>query len=209
MTNVRKVSYVLIFLAIVLTIYLISLLFAWVAKNKAMDKKAVAQQITLITPPPPPPPPPPEPEKVEPIEEQIIEDIPAEPEDAQEEAPPGQDLGLDADGGAGSDGFGLVGRKGGTGIGLGKAGHYEVMVKESLIDLINEDQELKFLAYSGIVTVWVDAVGKVERYSVSLEEDSPKIKKLLESLVMKLHFEKGPPLESAGKGVKLRVNSRI
>ena len=83
------------------------------------------------------------------------------------------------------------------------------MVKESLIDLINDDEELKFLAYSGVVTVWVDAAGKVEKYSVSLEDGSPKIKKLLESLVMKLRFDSGPPIESAGKGVKLRVNSRI
>lgn len=207
--NAKKISYLLIFLAILLAVYLIYTLYAWVAKNKVTEKKSVAQQITLITPPPPPPPPPPEPEKVEPIEEEVIEETPDIPEEAQDEAPPGQDLGLDADGGAGTDGFGLVGRKGGTGLGLGKAGRYDVMIKERVNELINEDEDLKFLAYSAVITLWVNASGQVEKYSINLEEESPKIKKLLESIVAKMSFESGPPIESADKGIRLRVNSRI
>ncbi len=202
----KKVPYILVVLAIILGAYLIYMFQAWLAKNNAPQKKVITQQITLIAPPPPPPPPPPEPE----VEEEVIEEMEeAPPEAAQEEAPAGQDLGLDADGSAGTDGFGLVGRKGGTGIGLGKAGHYEVMVKERVIDLIYADEELKFLAYSGVITVWVNAAGRVEKYAVNLEDDAPKIKKLLESVLAKLTFENGPPIESADKGIKLRVNSRI
>ncbi len=205
----KKVPYILFFLAIIVAAYLIYIFHAWLVKNSATEKKVVAQQITLIAPPPPPPPPP-EPEKIEPVEEQVVEDVPeSPPENAQDEAPAGQDLGLDADGSAGTDGFGLVGRKGGTGIGIGKAGHYEVMVKERVIDLIYADEELKFLAYSGVITVWVNATGHVEKYSVALEDGGPKIKKLLESILMKLSFDNGPPIESADKGIKLRVNSRI
>lgn len=201
----KKVPYILAFLAIILGAYLIYIFRAWLVKNDVPQKKVITQQITLIAPPPPPPPPP-EPE----LEEEVIEEMEeAPPEAAQEEAPAGQDLGLDADGSAGTDGFGLVGRKGGTGIGLGKAGHYEVMVKERVIDLIYADEELKFLAYSGVITVWVNAAGQVEKYSVALEDGAPKVKKLLESILAKLRIDSGPPIESADKGIKLRVNSRI
>jgi periplasmic protein TonB len=131
------------------------------------------------------------------------------PESAQEETPAGQDLGLDADGSAGTDGFGLIGRKGGTGIGIGKAGRYEVMVKENVIDRIYADEELKYLAYSGVITLWVNATGKVEKYSIDLDDEAPKIKKLLESVLATLSFDSGPPIETADKGIKLRVNSRI
>ncbi|HAZ42809.1 MAG TPA: TonB-dependent receptor, partial [Methylococcaceae bacterium] len=43
-----------------------------------------------------------------------------EPEQA-EEPPPGENLGVDADGAAGGDSFGLVGKKGGSGF-LGGGG---------------------------------------------------------------------------------------
>jgi periplasmic protein TonB len=205
--NAKKITYAISLLAVIAGIYLIYIFHAWLVKNSAPEKKVVVQQITLIAPPPPPPPPPPpEPE----VEEEVIEDVPeTPPESAQEEAPAGQDLGLDADGSAGTDGFGLIGRKGGTGIGIGKAGRYEVMVKENVIDRIYADEELKYLAYSGVITLWVNATGKVEKYSIDLDEDAPKIKKLLESVLTTLTFDSGPPIETADKGIKLRVNSRI
>lgn len=208
--GVKNKAVIFIAVGILLISYLIYLLQAWLGSLEKPEKKVVSQQITLIVPPPPPPPPP-EPEKIEPeVEEEVIEETPeTPPEAAQEEAPAGQDLGLDADGGAGTDGFGLIGRKGGTGIGIGKSGHYEVMVKERLIDLIYADEELKYLGYSGVITVWVSAAGQIERYAIALDEDSPKIKKLLASLLEKLSFSSGPPIEMADKGIKLKVNSKI
>jgi protein TonB len=207
---VKKVPYIIALVAIMVGAFLIYIFHGWLVKNSGPERKTVTQQITLIAPPPPPPPPP-EPEKVEPeVKEEVVEETPeSPPENAQEEAPAGQDLGLDADGGAGSDGFGLIGRKGGTGIGLGKAGHYEVMVKERVIDLIYADEELKLLAYTGVITVWVNASGRVEKYSITLDEGAPKVKKLLESVLAKLSLDSGPPIESADKGIKLRINSRI
>lgn len=51
------------------------------------------------------------------------QDAPQQASDAPDDAPPaGSDLGVDAEGGAGSDGFGLVGRKGGRAITLGGGG---------------------------------------------------------------------------------------
>ena len=92
-------------LLIVVAVFLLKDLF-----NKPPHTKKVVQQITMIQPPPPPPPPevkPPEPE----VEEEKIEEPEPEqePEPAPEESnePPAEELGLDADGAAGSDGFGL------------------------------------------------------------------------------------------------------
>lgn len=207
LSNKMFIFFIVVILLIVLATYFIR---GWLSENKTSEKKVVAQQITLIAPPPPPPPPP-EPEKIEPeVKEEIPEETPeAPPESPQDEAPAGQDLGLDSDGGAGSDGFGLIGRKGGTGIGLGKAGHYEVSVKEKVIDLISGDEDLRYLAYSGVVTIWMNPNGQVERYSIALDEESPKVKKLLEALLKKLHLDSGPPIEMADKGIKLKINSRI
>lgn len=204
----KKVPYVIGTIMLLLVAYFVYFLHGYLANSKG--KKVVAQQITLITPPPPPPPPPPEPVKQPEVpEEKMPEETPETPnEQAQEEAP-GQDLGIDSDGGAGTDGFGLIGRKGGTGLGIGKAGHYEVMVKEKLLDLVYADESLKHLAYSSVITVWVNSSGRVERFAISVEDGSPKIKKLLEAIVAKLTFESGPPIETADKGIKMRINSRI
>ncbi|RNC68998.1 MAG: TonB C-terminal domain-containing protein, partial [Desulfuromonadales bacterium] len=51
------------------------------------------------------------------------QDAPQQANDAPDDGPPaGSDLGVDAEGGAGSDGFGLVGKKGGRAITLGGGG---------------------------------------------------------------------------------------
>ncbi|MBL8265397.1 MAG: hypothetical protein JNL55_03420, partial [Steroidobacter sp.] len=81
------------------------------AEKDAGPQRPVAQIVKIVRPPPPPeqppPPPPPPEEKIEePLEQQ-------EPEQAPDEASPAEQLGLDADGAAGSDGFGLAARKGG------------------------------------------------------------------------------------------------
>jgi hypothetical protein len=78
-------------------------------------RKPTIQQITLIKPPPPPPKPPeekpPEPE----VKEEVKLDEPQPtPEQQAEAPPPGPDLGVDAEGTGSGDGFGLVGKKGGS-----------------------------------------------------------------------------------------------
>lgn len=78
-------------------------------------KQRAVQMVKLMTPPPPKPlEKPPEPEIKKEIPKEQTLDVPQQtPQKADEGPPPGKDLGLDAEGGAGSDAFGLVGRKGG------------------------------------------------------------------------------------------------
>ncbi len=97
---------------------LAGLLRALVLNTPPQDARK-PQQITLLKPPPPPPPKVDEPPPPEVQEEVKISEPEALPEDLPETAdapPPGDALGLDAEGGAGNDGFGLAGRRGGRGL---------------------------------------------------------------------------------------------
>ncbi|MEQ8663662.1 MAG: TonB-dependent receptor, partial [Gammaproteobacteria bacterium] len=83
-------------------------------------KPPEVQQISIVQPPPPPPPPP-QVEEPPPPEMEEVEVPEPEPEPIADDAPadeplPGDDLGLDADGVAGADGFGLKARKGGRAL---------------------------------------------------------------------------------------------
>lgn len=168
----NKLKTVLIFSLVLLlsgsAIWLLSGLF-----NQEIEQpKKTIQEIKVIRPPPPPPeveeePPPPEPE----IEEEI--DIP-EPEDIPElpdmEPPPGDQLGLDADGGAGSDAFGLLGRKGGRSLIGGASGDrfkwYSNIVVGELLDKLNEDERLRLKKYRVNFKIWLDETGEVTRFEL-------------------------------------------
>lgn len=209
-TLAKLIPHTIIGFAIIFALFLIYHGYQFLSAKDSNPKKAVVQEITLITPPPPPPPPPePEPE-VEPEKiEEIPEEIPETPPEQAMEEPAGEDLGLDSDGAAGTDGFGLIGRKGGTGLGLGKAGHYEVMIKEKLHDLVSADEELSYLAYIATIKVWIKPSGEVARFTIDLDDDSPAIRKRLESILKNVRFSSGPPAEIAEKAIRLRINSRV
>lgn len=91
--------------------------------------------MTLIKPPPPPKikekPPEPEIKKEEEIIEPEVEELPPEDMDdqAQDDVPPGDELGLDADGSAGSDAFGLKAKKGGRALIGGPFGSHSLLRK--------------------------------------------------------------------------------
>ncbi len=121
-------------------------------------QKKVAQEIHIIRPPPeelpPPPPPPPE-------EEVDVPDPPTEPEPdptPSNEPPPSEILGLDAEGGAGADGFGLAARKGGRDL-LASGGSafswYAGLLKNEILDRLQEENRARSGAYSVLVRVWV------------------------------------------------------
>lgn len=184
--------------------------------KKAGKKEKKIQTITLVKPPPPPPPPPrekipPPPEVKEKIDQPEPEPDPEPvPEEAAEE--PAGDTGLDAEGTAGSDGFGLVGRKGGKGLLSGGGGSptawYAGVVKNQLLDLLNEKDQLKRTKFVVTVSVWFDLEGRVERYELMKSSQDPKIDELLAAQLAKLkQINKTPPV-GIKSPVKLRITSR-
>lgn len=185
----------------------------YLAASSGPAKKVVQQQITLVAPPPPPPPPP-EPPKPEVEEEKIPEETPPEPEPTPEptpsEAPAGDDLGLDADGGAGGDGFGLVGRKGGRDFLAGGSGpgSYTNAFKEKINALLSEDEELKYAKYTAALRFWLNADGLVERFEISQFNGDPAVKKRVE-MAMAAIKQFGKPPEDLAQPINWQVTSSL
>lgn len=189
--------------------------------EKPVQSKKQVQQITMIQPPPPPPPPPPEVKPPEPEPEpEPVPEPEKEPEPAPEpadEPPPGEELGVDADGGAGSDGFGLVGKRGGHGLLGGAAGSailwYGGQVKreleKDLQGLLAETAAGK-TDYSVLVAVWMAADGRVSRAELLTPSGKADVDTALRQAIGRLKFSlpKAPP-ENMPQPIKIRVTSKL
>ncbi|MDD2864528.1 MAG: energy transducer TonB, partial [Methylococcales bacterium] len=189
--------------------------------EKPAQAKKQVQQITMIQPPPPPPPPPPvqKPPEPEPEPEKIPEpEKEPEPEPQPEEAPEPQSdqLGVDADGAAGSDGFGLVGKKGGAGLLGGSGGStilwYGGLVKRGLESGLQNALEgaARESSYSVQINIWINASGRVERAELGSSSGNAEVDSEIRAALPKLHFalEKAPP-ENMPQPLKIRVTSRL
>jgi protein TonB len=172
-------------------------------------KRDVPQVVKIIRPPPPeelPPPPPPE----EKVEEPLPQDVP-EPE-AAEEAPPGEQLGLDAEGVAGGDAFGLAARRGGADIIGGGGGAafawYTGMIKDGILDALSEDERVRKGNYRLTVRVWLAQDGRVERIALADSTGNPQLDAAIEQALTRVRrLREGPPLEMP-QPVTLRIVSR-
>jgi periplasmic protein TonB len=163
-----------------------------VLSDESPNKKS-AVMISLLKPPPPPPPKekPPEPELVKqiPKKEEIV-DVPqkvvnqeSKPAGEPDKAPAGNDLGVDAEGTAGGDAFGLVGKKGGrsiiageggsggNGSGLGKlnllskysgyTGIAESEIKEAVFKRLDEEAGIPRGRLQAVARIRVDSSGLI------------------------------------------------
>ena len=192
-------------------IYLVRDIF----EKPAQTKKQI-QQISVVQPPPPPPPPqekPPEPEvKEEKIEESEPEPEP-EPEPQAEEPPPGDQLGVDAEGGAGGDAFGLVGKKGGHGLLGGGGGNAIIWYGQQLQREISDELQrtLKDKArtskYSAVLHLWIGPDGNVTRVELANSSGVAEIDEALRAALGGLRGRLKPPPERMPQPVKIRIRS--
>jgi len=170
------------------------------------------QQITLVKPPPPPPPPkiekPPEPKVKQ--EVNIPEPKPMDKIPKPDLPPPG-DLGLDTEGGAGSDAFGLIGRKGGRGL-LSGAGDPKVIyaskLQREIEDALSQIDALRSFAYSVRVNVWVDVTGQVSKVVLLTSTGRKKIDKELVATIKAISFSASMPGDMR-LPIEYRLSSRI
>jgi protein TonB len=175
--------------------------------------KKVVQNITLIKPPPPPPKieeQPPEPEieeeKVELEEPETLEEIPEMPGD---DAPPGDTLGLDADGSGTSDGFGLIGRKGGRSLlASGMFGGYATVLRKSVEQALHRDDRIRSRRYSVVLRMWVDSGGQIERVTLRDTTGEPAVDDAIVDSLTGLALGESPPLEMP-MPVKMRITARL
>ena len=170
------------------------------------------QQISLLQPPPPPPPP-----KVEdPPPEEVVEEIetpeeePIADDSSADEPMPGDELGLDADGTAGSDGFGLQARKGGRSLigGGDRFKWYAGVVQRDVQSVLAGIDEIRKGKYSAVVRIWVDPQGLIERAEIVRGTGDSVLDTELERVLANDVKISNTPPDDLPQPVKLRINSR-
>lgn len=178
-------------------------------KTPDEPKRQVAQVVKLIRPPPPPPEPPPPP----PPEEKIDEPLPQE---TPEEAPPdesqaAEQLGLDAEGVAGADGFGLAARKGGRdllGTGTAAFAWYTSSLKDRILEFLSDDERIRKGKYQVTVSVWVRKDGSIEQIKLRSTSGDQKLDQAIEETLRNMQrAQEAPPLEMP-QPVTLRIVSK-
>jgi periplasmic protein TonB len=182
-------------------------------KDKPEKKERKIQAISVMKPPPPPPPPPKveKPPEPEPEIEKQAEPEPEEIPDVADEAPPG-DLGLDAEGTAGSDGFGLAARKGGKGL-FGGGGNpfswYGKIASNDIQGILSESEDLRRKGYTATIKLWVEADGSIKRFELARGSNDAQIDDLLTKLLAKYRKIDEPPPPGMEQPIKLKITSRI
>lgn len=198
-------------------------------------KKAV-YQVTLIKPPPAEEkvkPPEPEPQKEppkEPIQTPTEIPQPQAQDQPQDNAPPaGDDLGVEGEGGAGSDGFGLVGKGnnykgrditlggGGGGGGMNrlalltKYGWYtdklQNDIKKQLKKRVNEEGGVPKGKYEITLKILLDPQGVIKKYRIVASSGNDKLDNALKASLPGLKISQAPP-EGMPSLVTLRIVSQ-
>ena len=161
----------------------------WLVKNFLAGTppatKKVVQEIHVIRPPPP-----------DPV--------------ASNEPPPGDQLGLDADGSAGSDGFGLAARKGGRDL-LASGGSayvwYAGLLKNEIVGKLQDEKKVRTGNYSIQVRVWVRQDGTIERIHFTQSSGNGERDKAIEEAITRIRISQAPPADMP-QPINLRIASR-
>jgi protein TonB len=170
--------------------------------------KKVVQEIHVIRPPPPPPeapPPPPQEKEVE------VKAPDPPPDQTPSNEPPPQQLGLDAEGGAGGDAFGLLGNKGGRDL-LASGGsayvYYAGLVKNQILEELQQEQEMRAGAFSADVRIWVRSDGTVERANLAHSTGDRDRDRAIERVLSRLTRLSQPPPADMPQPMSFRIVNR-
>jgi len=118
----------------------------------------------------------------------------------------GNDLGLDADGSAGGDSFGLLARKGGRGI---VGGGYGALIVQEINSMLVDDDRLRHKEYTVILQLWISDTGDIQRYKIDEKSAESDVIEMIRSALVRLgSVSSGPPLELP-QPIRLRIRSRI
>jgi TonB family protein len=193
--------------------------------DDGQKRKRQIQMVTLVKPPPPPKieekPPEPEVKKKEEIIEPEPEPEPEEMNDtSQDDAPPGDELGLDADGAAGADGFGLKAKKGGRALiggGLGnnsllrKYAWYTRIIQEDLRkqihDYMNQDGGIPSGNCRVMVKILLDSAGTIVDYTIVDPCGNPQMDNAVKKVLGMAKISEPPPADMP-KTIKLKVSAK-
>jgi protein TonB len=201
---------IVVLLAIAGGIYVV----AKVLSEDAPRKKETVNIVTLLKPPPMPEikqkPPEPEPMKQMEKKQEIVDptqnNAPKGPDN--DATPAGKDLGIDAEGGAGSDGFGLVGRRGGRsllsgGDGMGRmsllskySGYtYTVsaLIKNKVMKLLNDEGGIPKGRLQAVVRVKIDIDGTIIDYKIIGSSGNNRMDNAVKEALAGIKINETPP----------------
>jgi periplasmic protein TonB len=212
---IGSVAFILGFIC--LSAFLVSLLLT----DNVQQNMRKTHQVRLLKPPPPPelkekPPPPPEQKK---IEHKILEEKPDQDDQKEEENPENKSLGIDAEGEAGSDSFGLEAREGGRPIIGGSGGGslmrqfawYNQLVEKTIRDQVDEILKEHGGAPDGdlrtVVDLFLDDQGRIERYEIYKSSGNEKMDNIIETAVKATIISKQPP-KGMPRGMRLTIASK-
>ena len=189
------------------------LLISAIGEPVKPTKKAI-QQVQIIRPPPPPPKveeTPPEPELEEEVEIEEPEDVADVPD--LDQPPLGDQLGLDAEGVAGGDAFGLLARRGGrdllAGGGQDRFAWYAGILRSELGERLGEERKIRQSRYNVVVRLWIADDGRLERLELaSSTGDRALDRDLVAALEAIPRISEAPPADLP-QPVRLRIVSRI
>jgi protein TonB len=164
------------------------LLFVWFVRSMMAGKigkpARQVQVVQIIRPPPPPPdqpPPPPPPEKT-PVA--LPKDQP-EPEPDNTPAPVNQALGLDAEGSAGGDEFGLAARRGGSdllgGTGSAPFAWYQNRITDAVRERLASVECAKSAKGSLSIHLLMDADGRFKQVQLATTTSNRRTDQCIES----------------------------
>ena len=189
------------------------------------NRKRQIQMVTLVKPPPPPKmkekPPEPEVKKKEEILEQQEEPEPEAIDDMNEDQGPiDENLGLDADGSAGADGFGLRAKRGGRDLIGGRysvAGllrryaWYTSMIQEDLRKKVNKHMESSGGIPKGTLVAYIkitlDEKGQITDLVLEDSSGNNKMDQAVKEALLLTSVSEPPP-SGMPKTVKLKISSK-
>jgi len=179
-------------------------------------------RVMLLKPPPPP--------KIErkPLEPEVkrvevetpAEEIPQEvPQDADDAPPPGDDLGLDADGSGSGDAFGLLGKKGGRALIGSDFGQQDLLRRFAwYVRILQEEiaREVRgILDRQGgipdgnlvaLVEIRVDPQGNIRAFQVLDRSGHPRVDDALEEVLRTVQISEPPPA-GMPRTMKIKITS--
>jgi TonB family protein len=189
--------------------------------DEGPKKKSPVTTVTLLKPPPPPEIKPKLPEPEVPKEapkEQIIDPGPKEP---QNDAPAGDKLSLDAEGAAGSDGFGLGAKKGGRGIlggdGMGKysllskyAGYTKLVegeIRKRVMKRLDQEGGIPKGKLQTVVQVSVDTRGTIVSFKIIGSSGNNRLDDAVKDSLGQIRISEPPP-DGMPKTMSVRISSQ-
>jgi periplasmic protein TonB len=181
--------------------------------SKTGKSQRQVQMVQIIRPPPPPPPdqpPPPPPEKTE---EQLPKDEPQPTPDQPQQAPADQPLGLDAEGGAGGDAFGLAARRGGSdllgGTGTAPFAWYTTRLTDAIRERLSSVECAKSAKGSLSFHLLLEASGRIKQVQLATTTGNQKVDQCIDAALNSMPPMNDPLPPGMPEQVNVRVVSRI